>query len=101
MRSPLPCTHTRLLFPFLSRVFLSKFLLIACLIAGAQTQVKVVPPSPISASFERYGDYPVGMLSGVPEINIPLYTIESGGIKLPVSLSYHASGIKVNDISFP
>ncbi|ASU36337.1 DUF5977 domain-containing protein [Mucilaginibacter xinganensis] len=55
------------------------------------------PKSPNSAAFERYGDYPVSMFSGLPDISIPLYTIEAGGIKVPITLSYHASGLRVDD----
>lgn len=57
----------------------------------------IFPKSPNSAAFEKYGNYPVNMSSGVPDISIPLYTIESGGLKVPITLSYHASGIKVNE----
>lgn len=56
---------------------------------------KVIPPSPNASSLGTYGDIPVGHYTGVPNINIPLYEIESGNIKVPISLSYHAAGIKV------
>lgn len=57
----------------------------------------VFPKSPVAASIEKYGDYPVNQFSGVPEISIPLYEISAGGLKVPVSLSYHASGFRVNE----
>jgi hypothetical protein len=60
---------------------------------------KVSPPSPQSASFQRYGDYPVGHVTGVPEISIPLFTINTGKLTLPISMSYHASGFKPRDNS--
>ncbi|MDR3217803.1 MAG: hypothetical protein LBU22_02320 [Dysgonamonadaceae bacterium] len=59
----------------------------------------VLPPSPQAAAFARYGEIPVSHSTGVPEISIPIYTIESGSIKLPLSISYHASGIKVQDVA--
>jgi YD repeat-containing protein len=49
--------------------------------------------------FQKYGDYPVGDFTGIPDINIPLYTIKEGDITLPISLSYHASGIKPTDVN--
>jgi len=52
--------------------------------------------SPEAASLGKYGKIPVGEYTGVPKIEIPLYTIRSGELELPISLSYHASGIKVN-----
>lgn len=60
---------------------------------------KVVPPSPDAASLGRYGEFPVSMSKGTPSISIPLYKVESGGLSLPISLSYHASGVRVNDVS--
>lgn len=63
------------------------------------TVVNVIPPSPEAQSFMRYGQIPVDVSTGVPNIEIPLYQITSGKLSLPVSISYHSSGIKVNDIA--
>jgi hypothetical protein len=57
----------------------------------------VFQKSPNSQAFAKYGDYPVNLFSGLPDISIPLYTIEAGGLQVPVTLSYHASGLKVNE----
>jgi hypothetical protein len=54
----------------------------------------VIPSSPQSAEFEKYVNYNVSMYNGVPDISIPLYTIHLKGMDIPISLSYHASGIK-------
>jgi hypothetical protein len=56
---------------------------------------EVIPPSPNAASLGQYGDVSVSNNTGVPSISIPLYTVKSVGIELPISLSYHGSGIKV------
>jgi hypothetical protein len=58
-------------------------------------QPNVFPSAPNTAAFAKFGNYPVNMYSGVPEISIPLYTIESGELKVPITLAYHASGIRV------
>ena len=58
-----------------------------------------LPPSPQAAAFARYGEYPVSLATGVPEIKIPLYEIKLGNYTLPISISYHASGIKVDDVA--
>lgn len=60
---------------------------------------KVIPPSPDAASLGRYGEIPVELSKGTPSISIPLYDITSGSLKLPISLSYHASGVRVTDMS--
>ena len=50
--------------------------------------------SPNAASLELYGDVPVSYYTGVPEISIPLYNISCYNFQLPISLSYHASGVR-------
>lgn len=57
----------------------------------------VIPPSPQSQAFQRYGEIPVNYNIGIPDISIPLYTIKSGDVEIPVVLRYYASGIKPND----
>lgn len=63
---------------------------------GQNYQSNVIPPDPVSAQFQKYLGYPVSYATGIPQINIPLYTMEASGVSIPFSLSYHASGIKVN-----
>ena len=65
--------------------------LVAQLTVRAQTsQPSIIPTvfskSPNSAALAKYGDYPVNLYSGLPDISIPLYTVESGG----VAGAYHA-----------
>jgi len=69
-------------------------------IGKAQTELKqIVPLSPNAATMAKYGEIPVGHFTGVPNINIPLYTIKSGTLELPLSLNYHAGGNKVEAIA--
>lgn len=57
-----------------------------------------LPPSPTATALAEYAEIPVDKYTGVPNISIPLYTIElQDDFQMPVSLSYHASGIKVED----
>ena len=51
--------------------------------------------SPTAASLGKYADIPVNNHTGIPNIGLPIYTVEEGSLKLPISLSYHAGGIKV------
>ena len=53
--------------------------------------------SPNAASLGKYGDIPVSYHTGVPDISIPIYTVQEGSLSLPVSISYHSSGIKVSE----
>ena len=58
---------------------------------------EVIPPSPTAASLGEYGDIPVSTYTGIPNISIPLYQIQSRDLSLPISLSYHAGGVKVEE----
>lgn len=59
----------------------------------------VIPPSPEAASLGKFVDMPVSYYSGTPEISIPIHEMKFGELSVPVSLSYHASGVKVDEIS--
>lgn len=56
-----------------------------------------VHKSPNASAIERYGNYDVNLYTGLPNISIPLHMVESGPIRVPVSLTYHASGIRYTD----
>ena len=56
------------------------------------------PLSPNAAALGKFVEIPVGNSSGVPEVSIPLYALRTKDFTVPVTLSYHASGIKVADI---
>jgi hypothetical protein len=90
---------------FIIRFFMAALLAIAGINAANSqtpdpvTSPRVIPPSPDAQAFMRYGEIPVDYSTGVPSISIPIYEIKSGKLSLPISLSYHASGIRVNDIA--
>lgn len=50
--------------------------------------------SPNAVSLGQYGDIPVSLYTGIPNINIPLYEVPVGMYKIPISLSYHTSAIR-------
>jgi len=51
--------------------------------------------SPTAASLGKYADIPVNYHTGIPQIEIPLYTVKEGSLSLPISLRYHAAGLRV------
>lgn len=55
------------------------------------------PISPNAAGLANFIETPVNMATGIPDISIPLYTIKSGRIEIPIVLRYHAGGMKVNE----
>ena len=85
-----------------------KNILFACLLAvscntfGQLEKLNIsnsIPPSPSASSLGKYGDIPVSLYTGVPSINIPLYSVQNNNLSLPISLSYHSSGFKVEDVA--
>lgn len=58
---------------------------------------KIIPPPPNVASFIKIADVPVSTYNGTTQVAIPVYTIESGDLKVPVSLSYSSTGMKVTE----
>lgn len=54
------------------------------------------PVSPSAFQFLKYDEMPVSEYTGVPNISIPLYNIEEDGVNIPINLTYHSGGIRVN-----
>ncbi|HEX8549502.1 MAG TPA: hypothetical protein VF691_21245 [Cytophagaceae bacterium] len=59
----------------------------------------VIPSPPNATAFEKYINQPVNYYTGIPQITIPIYEIKVGDLQLPISLNYHAGGIKVDEIA--
>ena len=59
------------------------------------------PLSPHAEALKKHGEYSIDYSTGVPHISIPLYEIKVGSHTLPISIDYHASGIKVQDVASP
>lgn len=59
---------------------------------SSTTPNNYVLPSPQAMTFMKYGEYPVSHSTGVPDISIPLYTVDLGDFSFPISATFHASG---------
>ena len=59
----------------------------------------IIPPSPVAASLGNYGNIPVGMSTGSPNVNLEIYTLKENGISVPISLSYTSNGVQVDATS--
>jgi YD repeat-containing protein len=82
-------------------IFITFLLLISLRGSGqgsGNAKLSFVPPaSPEAATLGKFINYPVSYNAGLPDISVPLYEIKAGDITIPITLSYHASGNKVND----
>ena len=62
-------------------------------------QVTESGATPAKASMSCGLDSPVNKITGAACFDIPVYTIETGGHSLPVSMHYESSGFKVVDLA--
>lgn len=88
----------------MKKIFISAFCILLLVINPTYGQTKLSFPhvqemSPNAASIAQYQDCPVSYYTGSAQISIPLYEIDIDGIKIPLSLNYHSSGIKVAEES--
>lgn len=51
--------------------------------------------TPEASALGQYGNYTASDYTGIPNISIPLFSVNSSGFTMPIELSYDASGIKV------
>lgn len=54
--------------------------------------------SPDVTAFQKVTEIPVDNYTGRAQVSIPIYTISSGNIKIPITLDYNTSGVKVADM---
>jgi hypothetical protein len=65
----------------------------------AQDLPTIVPPSPEAASLGKFAEVPISHYTGLPNISIPITSFNLGSKSFPVSLSYHARGVRVEEIA--
>ena len=83
----------------MKKIFFSILLTIFSLLFHAQDFPKILPPSPEASSLAKFTEIPVSHYTGVPNISIPIHTINQKGISIPISLNYHSRGVQVSEIA--
>ena len=83
---------------------------LALLMVGATGAVRSAPlpaqvgtmrqtlASPTAASLGKFGDVPVNLYAGVPDISVPLWTVKGRTLELPIVARYHPGGIRVEEV---
>jgi hypothetical protein len=59
----------------------------------------VIPPSPAAAAIARYGELPPNHFTGAVNVSLPLFSLQSKQLSVPVSLGYTSQGCKVDEIA--
>ena len=80
-------------------VVLSAFLVVSADISAQVGSMRQTVPSPTAASLGKFGDMPVSLYTGVPDITVPLWTVQGTPLQLRITFQYHASGIRVEEIA--
>lgn len=83
----------------LTKILITFILGIAMPAIGVIAQGNVSILSPKASSIIKYGDYPVSLYTGLVDITVPIYTVESGSIKVPIEFKYHSSGLRFDQKS--
>lgn len=66
---------------------------------GDPLNFNVAPTSPNAYAFSKYIEIPESSYTGLVPISIPIGSISEKGANVAITLSYHASGIKVDEIA--
>jgi hypothetical protein len=59
----------------------------------------IIPPAPNAASLGTYGGLNFGLFTGTMSHSIPIYDYASTNISVPISISYHSNGVRVDEIA--
>lgn len=82
-------------------LLLLSFLCCLAIFVSAQDEKQSIPrvigPSPNAAAIAKYGEVPVSHYTGTADISIPIFEIKSKDLSVPIQLSYHSGGIKVQE----
>ncbi|NVM62174.1 hypothetical protein FHW88_000450 [Mucilaginibacter sp. SG538B] len=60
---------------------------------------EVLPPAPNAGQLGRFGGVGPSLFTGAAQQQIALFTIQTRDLKVPISLSYHSSGVKVDELA--
>ena len=60
---------------------------------------KIIPPSPEATAIGKFGNVPMSLFSGLPQISVPMFSLTNGSINASVSLDYDAGGVRVDQIA--
>lgn len=58
-----------------------------------------VPNSPEAEAFTKYGNIDVSLYTGMPNINVPIHVYNGQELDIPITLTYDASGVKVEQMA--
>ena len=82
-----------------TRLLILMFFLFISKNSFSQDLPNITPPSPTAYELGKFGQIPIGMFTGTPQMDIPLYTYQTKNLSVPISVNYSSNGIKVDQLS--
>lgn len=76
------------------RLLTLKLVLYAITLTHGQPQFIPNIPTPTVANLGTFGEIPVGLFTGIPQVHIPLHTVKAGKYELPISVDYHLANVR-------
>lgn len=67
--------------------------------ATGDPRISIVPHGPEVSAMAKFIDMPVSLSTGIPNVSVPVYKLQLKNLTVPVSLDYHASGVKVDEVA--
>ncbi|UOU98187.1 hypothetical protein MUU74_17050 [Chryseobacterium daecheongense] len=87
-------------------IYILLLILVSSVLFGQTPEIKtdlpkIIPPSPTVASLMKFEEVPVSNYTGTPEVVIPLINLptHSKDISLNISLKYHPSNVKADNVA--
>ena len=74
-------------------------LMIVHFVMTISAQVNVKSPNLDASSVFKFTETPVSLNNGLVNINLPIYTIKTKDLVIPIQLDYHSRGVRVEDIA--
>ena len=81
----------------MKKSIISIFAMLLCVFVYAQELPEIIPPSPEASALSEFTNVPVSHYTGLPNISVPIYTIQQKGVTIPINLNYHARGVRVSE----
>jgi len=82
-----------------NKIIITFLIGVLSIVGYSQELPQVVPPSPEASALFKFNEIPVSLNNGLHNTTIPLLEIKSGGVNIPISLSYHSRGVQVSEIA--
>lgn len=80
-------------------IYVALLMSLGYFVSTAQDPPRIIPPAPEAASVFKFSEVPISTYTGIPNISIPIHEIRCKQLTIPINLSYHARGVRVDEMA--